>query len=394
MAIQFDIGRKTSAVQFTAQTGRSMAFSIGGERFVLTAPPSVEMRVEDDCIQFRSNAGEWENIIPLEALKGPKGDPGEDGYTPVKGVDYFTEAEKQEIIEEAGGGQASSVLAKNVYFENDLILTEPFGRYKLTNGQVTVPAENKSWYDVFMDAMSEDKNPGTTQPSVGVSSGTAKAYEVGTEVTPAYSGTFSAGAYSYDKATGVGVTAWEATNSVTAEKLNTQSGQFAKYTVPDGGKYTITVKATYTDGNIPHTVLGAEYPAGQIKGGTKQATTGAITGFRNSFYGTLTDKSTVLNSAAIRKLAQKAGKALSNGSSFTVNVPVGAMAVVIAYPATLRELSSVKDVNGMNAEIVSAFTASNADVEGANGYEAIAYRVYVQQFASANDTANTYKVTI
>lgn len=292
------------------------------------------------------------------------------------------------------GGTGGRILAKDVYFEEDLILTEPFGRYKLTNGQVTVPAEDKSWYDVFMDAMSEDKNPTTTQPSVGVSSGTAKAYEVGTVVTPSYSGTFGAGSYSYDSSTGVAVSAWEATNSVTSEKLSTQSGQFAKYTVTDDGKYTITLKATYTDGDIPHTVLGATYPAGQIKGGTKQAATGAISGYRNSFYGTLTDKSTELNSATIRKLAQNAGKALSNGASFTVNVPVGAMAVVIAYPATLRELTSVKDVNGMNAEILSAFTASSATVEGANGYEAINYRVYVQLLANANDTANTYKVTI
>lgn len=350
------------------------------------------LTIGNDITAYVANVGK---------VVGSQGEPGADGYTPVKGVDYFTEEDKQEIaeaaaelVEEAGGGQAASVLAKNVYFESDLILTEPFGRYKLTNGQVTVPAENRSWYDVFMDAMSEDKNPATTQPSVGVSSGTAKAYEVGTEVTPAYSGAFSAGAYSYDASTGVSVTAWEAANSVTDEKLSTQSGQFAKYTVTDSGKYTITVKATYTDGSIPHTVLGAEYPAGQIRGGTKQATTGAISGFRNSFYGTVTDKSATLDSAAIRALAQKSGKSLSNGASFTVNVPVGAMAVVIAYPATLRELSSVKDVNGMNAEIVSAFTASSADVEGANGYEAIAYRVYIQSFAGANDTANTYKVTI
>jgi alpha-D-ribose 1-methylphosphonate 5-triphosphate synthase subunit PhnG len=32
----------------------------------------------------------------LAALKGPKGD---DGYTPVKGTDYFTAADKAEIVD-------------------------------------------------------------------------------------------------------------------------------------------------------------------------------------------------------------------------------------------------------------------------------------------------------
>ena len=34
----------------------------------------------------------------LAALKGPKGDPGTNGTTPVKGVDYYTDADKQEMV--------------------------------------------------------------------------------------------------------------------------------------------------------------------------------------------------------------------------------------------------------------------------------------------------------
>lgn len=65
-----------------------------------------------------------------------------------------------------------------------------------------------------------------------------------------------------------------------------------------------------------------------------------------------------------------------------------------AYPATLRDVSSVQDVNGMNAEVKTAFTKTVVSVEGANGYQAIDYKVYVFDMANANDTANTYKVTI
>ena len=48
----------------------------------------------------------------------------------------------------------------------------------------------------------------------------------------------------------------------------------------------------------------------------------------------------------------------------------------------------------MNAEVKSSFTKYDVQVEGAEAYEAIAYKVYVMDRAVATDTANTYKVTI
>ena len=48
----------------------------------------------------------------------------------------------------------------------------------------------------------------------------------------------------------------------------------------------------------------------------------------------------------------------------------------------------------MSAEIKSGFTKSTVDVEGANSYSATSYKVYTMDFANANDTANTYTVTI
>lgn len=293
------------------------------------------------------------------------------------------------------GADISTIPADKVMFDSDLVFTYQFGKYTPTGGKVTVPAGDKSLLDVLNDAYSEDKNPTITQPSVGVSSSTARAYEVGTSVTPQYSGSFNAGNYEYGpKPTGASITEWLASNNVTAETNTTQTGTFAAYVVPDGSNYRITIKGTYSDGVIPITALEKQYPAGQIKGTTKTAQSGAITGYRNSFYGTLTDKATTINSAAIRGLAQKSGKALNNGNTFTVNIPVNAQVVLIAYPATLRDVTSIKDVNGLNADITSAFTKSAVNVEGAAGYTAISYKVYRLDFAKPNDTANKYTVTI
>lgn len=293
------------------------------------------------------------------------------------------------------GADISTIPADKVMFDSDLVFTYQFGKYTPTGGKVIVPADNKSLLDVLNDAYSEDKNPTVTQPTVSVSSTTARAYEVGTSVTPQYSAAFNAGRYEYGpNPTGAAITAWLASNNLTADTRDTQTGTFSSYIVPDGSAYRITVSGTYGDGQVPVTALGKQYPAGQIKGTTKSAQTGLITGYRNSFYGTLTDKTTTINSAAIRGLAQKSGRALANGNTFTVNIPVNAQVVLIAYPATLRDVTSIKDVNGLNADITSAFTKSAVNVEGAAGYTAISYKVYRLDFAKPNDTANKYTVTI
>lgn len=291
--------------------------------------------------------------------------------------------------------EIDTILAEKVMFDSNMVFTEQFGKYKPSDGKVTIPSEGKSLKGLLLDAYSEDKNPVITQPSVSISSSTARAYEVGTVVTPAYSGSFNVGKYEYGPTpTGVSVTEWQVTNNVTTETKSTQTGSFAQYTVPDGSNYRITTSATYSDGAIPVTVLGAQYEAGQIKGNTKTVQSGAITGYRNSFYGTLADKSVDVDNAVVRALQQKSGRSLANGNTFIVNIPVGAEAVLILYPATLRDVTSIKDVNGLNADITSAFTKSEMSVTGANNYTAINYKMYRLDYAKPNDTANEYTVII
>ena len=282
--------------------------------------------------------------------------------------------------------------AENVYFDKDLVTTSAIGNITLTNGQATIATAGKNLKQVFDTIFVKEKNPSVTQPSVSVSLASAGAKEVGTKVTPSYTATFNAGKYEFGPATGCSITSWSVTDSNNAEPLSTAAGSFAEITVADDTNYKVTATGNFSEGVIPVTNVGNEYAAGKIAAGSKSATSSAITGYRNSFYGTLTEKGE-LTSDIIRSLG-KSNKALANGSTFGITIPVGAMRVVFAYPETLRDVSSVKDVNGLNAEISGAFTNQVVSVEGLNNFQGINYKVYVTDFAEAVATANTYNVTI
>lgn len=297
-------------------------------------------------------------------------------------TDYLTENPPSASIDE--------VDPSKVIFPDGLQTTYEFGKVKLENGIATLVQPGGTLSDFFL-ALMDEKNPTTTQPSVSLTFSQAKAYEVGTKVTPSFSAVLNPGSYTYGPATGITPTAWEVTDT-DGNSRTTASGSFPEITVVDGISYKITAKASYGDGAIPITNAKNPYPAGQIKAGSKSATSGAITGYRNSFYGTLTNKNDLTSDTA-RGLT-KSGKALANGSSFTVPILVGALRVAIIYPATLRNLTSVKDVNGMNAEIVSGFSYTTLNVEGANKHSAISYKVAYMDFANAVTTANKFTVTI
>ena len=284
--------------------------------------------------------------------------------------------------------------ANNVYFDQDLIITANIGVQTVgSTGSKTLDTTGKNVKQVFDMIMASEKNPTITQPSVSVTCSQMGNYEVGTQVTPQFSVSLNAGNYQYGPATGVTATAYAVTDTDDNDS-DQASGSFPQITVADDENYSISATVTHTEGAVPKTNLGNDYAAGKIAAGSKSATKGTITGHRKSFYGTTTDKGAATTSAIIRGLAGKSSGALRNGSTFTVPIPVGALRVLIAYPATLRDITSIKDVNGMNAEIKSGFALSRVQVEGANAYSAIEYKVYTMDFAAANDTANTYSVTI
>lgn len=298
---------------------------------------------------------------------------------------------EEEWLESLKGPPGESVEAGKVVFTRNMYSAYAIGNIKLDNGRGKYASAGDNLADVLDAIFDKESYPTTTQPSVTLTFPQAKAYEVGTSVTPSYSAVLNPGSYTYGPDTGITATSWTVidTNGNTSDKA---SGSFDPLTVSDGMNYKITATATYKAGSIPITNQGNEYASGQIAAGSKSATSGAVSGYRNTFYGTLTDKNDLI-SDIIRGLT-KSGKALTNGSSFTINIPVGAVRVVFAYPATLRDVTSAKDVNGMSAEIASSFVQSTVQVEGVDGYSPIDYKVYVLDYAEPIGTANTYIVRI
>lgn len=297
-------------------------------------------------------------------------------------------------LQYSGGGATATVDASQVMFSQDLVFTEQFGKYTPSGGKVTIPANGDSLLEVLLNAFATDSNPSITQPSVTISSSDFKAYEVGTNVTPSFTASLNAGSYEFGPATGITASSWSVVDNAQPQNtVNTASGSFPQFQVIDNTNYSITATATYEDGAIPKTALGQDYAEGQIKAGSKQANKGTITGFRNGFYGTLTD-TTELTSEVIRGLSGKNNRAVTAGTVWNISIPVGAKRVVFAYPATIRDVSSVQDVNGLNAEIKTAFTLLTVSVLGANDYSGTDYKVYYTDYAQPNNEQNTYKVTI
>ena len=288
-----------------------------------------------------------------------------------------------------------TVQSSNVIIDRDFIATAPIGVYTIpSTGSVTIPGKDKTFDAFFAALVGKAKDPKVTAPSAAITLNQAGAKEAGTKVTPTYTAKLNAGSYEYGPATGITASAYSVTDGVAGHTAQTgATGSFPEIQVTDGINYKLSATISYEQGAIPKDNFGDEKPALRIPAGSKSATSGSITAYRNSFYGSVNDKTAPLDSAAIRALSGKSNKTNVAGNTFNASEAVGAMRVIIAVPAP-RTCTSIKDVNGLNAEAISAFTKTTVQVEGANGYEAKTYNVYYKDNAAPCDKANNWAVTL
>lgn len=280
--------------------------------------------------------------------------------------------------------------ADNVYFDEDITYTVAFGTLAKPSGSAKFAATGKNVTQVFSSLMAQEAAPSKTNPAVSFSAqGGFGTYEIGTKKTLTYTAALSAGSYTYGPATGITANSWSVSCTGVTDKLTSATGSFADVVAESTAK-TITATATYGDGAIPVTNLGNAYPNGQIKAGSASKTSNTLQGVRFMFWGPMTADN-ALNSANIRGLSGKKASATGN---ITFGAGSGAVKVVVAVPAG-RKITKVLLTSAMNADITSTFVKQGAQVqvEGAEGYTATGYDIYVYQPASI-DPSETYQVTI
>lgn len=281
---------------------------------------------------------------------------------------------------------------ENVTMTDDFIATVNIGTFTVpSSGSGTIAAQGKTLKEFLGGLFAKAKDPNVSQPSVSIALAGAGAKEVGSEFTPSYTVNFNAGSYQYGPATGV--TATYAVSDTASHAATEAKGSFEKFVVADATNYKVSVVATHTAGAAPKNNLGAPVDAKKIAAGTKSASSSAVTGYRNSFWGGVKTKDGTPTSAAIRGLAGKKNGAIGGGQTGDAQESVGDMRVIIAVPSP-RTITSIKDTNGLNAEAFSAFKHIVVKVEGANGFEAKDYNVYYKDNAEACNKANKWHFTV
>ena len=313
-----------------------------------------------------------------------------------------------------------NVDADKVIMRENLMLAGDYDRIgnwtKDKNGTATKEVSGKSVAAILKDLTSKTLQPTiTANPSInGFGLSGAGAVEAGTPVATAsyLAATLNPGSYKYGPKAGTGVVAsnWkveritdggtEQVASVDAASLpagsdnNGGNGFIIGDAGGDNAVASLKYRVTATHGAGVHAednLGGASNPAVAIAAGTKTKDSAAYTPFRNFFYGATAEKP-ALDSAYIRGLT-KSGKAYTAGV-ITVNVPAGANRVVIACIAGKTGVKKVINETALNADVTDTFTKKTVAVEGANGYTAKDYNVWVFEPAVPYENAAVLKVTL
>ena len=292
--------------------------------------------------------------------------------------------------------------------------TQVGNKTKSQTGTAEFQTKGMSVAEILTEIFSKRLQPAVTaQPTVGTFSLTgAGAVEAGTKIaSAAYSGaSLNAGSYTYGPATGVTASSWKVervsdagtvqvkTQEAAALTAGTDDNDGSGFVIGDAGgvntfsslKYKVT--AVHGAGVTASDNLGSpSSPEIKIEAGTKIKETAAYTPYRNYFYGSTAAKPEV-DSAYIRGLA-KSGKAYTAGT-ITVTVQAGDARVAIACISGKKGVTKVINESAMNADVTGTFVKSAVQVEGASGYTAKEYNVWVYEPAKPYENAAALKVTL
>lgn len=256
----------------------------------------------------------------------------------------------------------------------------------------TIPAGIS--FDDFVKMVVQKAIPATyTKPTLSLSNNGGQAsgnVEAGTSITPKLKATFTKN----DAGDLESISIKKGSESIATgtESPLTYAGEAI---VIGDETITFTASADYGDAPVKNNNLGAESTENWFAGDTVTSSGYSITGKRNLFYGTGVGDLPEVTSDMVRGLVNTK-LAPTQGYSFNVNVAVGQQYIVIAYPATLRDVNNITYVEANDGGMASSFTKHTIDVADARGGEngLTSYKVYTYKMAVPAAAAMTFKVTI
>lgn len=256
----------------------------------------------------------------------------------------------------------------------------------------TIPAGTS--LEEFVKMVVQKAIPATyNRPSLAIANngGTAAGnVEAGTTITPKLRATFS-------QNDAGNLTAISIKNGTTEVATGTASPlDYAGEAFVIGDEtVSFTASATYGDAPVKNNNLGQESKENWFASSTATSGSYSFTGKRNLFYGTGVGDTPEPSSEVVRGLANKK-LAPAAGTSFNINVAVGQQYIIIAYPATLRDLNNVTYVEANDSGMASNFVKSTVDVADArgDGNGLMSYKVYTYAMAVPAAAGMTFKVTI
>ena len=262
--------------------------------------------------------------------------------------------------------------------------------------------EGQTLTQIIKSLIQKEMDAKVTQPSLTISmSGATTSVEAGTNVTPTINASFNKGSYSpgLPADTGVTLTSYSLvrTSNSTPTTVVDAVSAIQSYTestgvqVGDGASLTYKATCAHTAGATPTTNMGNNSTQTAIaEQSARQSNTVTISGYRQYFIGSSSDKPEI-NSAYIRGLQQKAS--YSTGTK-SYTVPSGTQRVVIACPATKTGMTKVTNASALNADVTGTFSKQTVQVEGANGYKAVDYNVWVYEPAVAYGQQAILNITL
>ena len=290
--------------------------------------------------------------------------------------------------------------ATNINTTEKFTVTTAVGNYKAGD---EIAADDLQ--TILINMLCKDSNPTKTDPSISITLTGAGALEVGTTFTPSYTINTSAGKYTANgktQASGVTFNNYKGVevnrpDAAIEATLEAKTGSFGAFIVTDDVDYYVQGSASHSDGVMPTTYLGKDYPSVQIKAKDLDAVDSThVTGYRPIFTG-MSTSTAALDSTAIRGLTKQESKPAATTITFKAANKPGVKRFIVAIPASSTlTLKKAIITSSQNADATADYVkqSSTVAVQGASGYATTKpYNVWIYEPASIADV-EVHEVTI